>query len=437
MTNVFRLRACVCCCFSVAVALTASGGVHAFPSQQQLPEGGRDLRDAPPAAHGVAAVAEFALAGYDSPPPLAATALNYYVSPAGVDTASGSPTAPFKTLAHAALVVAGKAAAINAAGTRQGITVWVAPGTYEGGFKTSASGEAAPAARIYYVSTTKWGARIVPPAAGASNSAWSNRGNYVSIVGFEVDGSKRDARTAWRYGLYSGGSHTRFHGNKVHHIANHVPCTSVGGSAIGIDSYYRGVKGEVTDNVVHDIGQAGCRFTQGIYISTSASVKNNIVYRVAAAGIHLWHDANDVVVTNNTVSWSTHGIVVGGGDFYWRTIGADDIRVHRNVLHNNVYGISEVGKTGCDNVYKDNVAYKNKRNWSLKSCVTHTSATNTRQPSARRLRQPGAPDHHARNRGSPSAAPLPPVAVQSAAKMDAGAHTLSTSVTVPPQANKQ
>jgi hypothetical protein len=109
---------------------------------------------------------------------------------------------------------------------------------------------------------------------------------------------------------------------------------------------------------------------QGIYISTSAVVRNNVVSHVAAAGIHLWHDANDVVVTNNTVSWSTHGIIVGGGDFYWRTAGADNIRVQRNVLHDNLYGISETGKTGCNNVYRDNLAFNNTYNWSLKACVT-------------------------------------------------------------------
>ena len=310
------------------------------------------------------------------PPPLVPTAFNYYVSPAGVDTAPGTRAAPFRTLARAAAVVASNAAAIDSSGTMQGVTVWVAPGTYHGGFKTTASGNAAPAGRIYYVSTTKWGARIVPPpASGKINAAWSNRGNYVSIVGFDVDGRKRGSgAAAWRYGIYSGGSHTHVHANKVQHIATTVPCTSVGGAAIGIDSYYKGVKGEVTDNVVHDIGQAGCRFVQGIYISTSAVVDNNVVSRVAAAGIHLWHDANDVVVTNNTVSWSTHGIIVGGGDFYWRTIGADHIRVHNNVLHDNVYGVSERGKTGCNNVYSDNLAFKNRYDWSLKPCVTTNSS---------------------------------------------------------------
>jgi hypothetical protein len=375
MTRAFQRCGHALRCCSAAMALIASACAQVPQAQAQLA-----ARVANNGADGATAsgfstgAADFTLLGYGAPPSLVATAFNYYVSPAGADTAPGSRAAPFKTLTRAAAVVASKAAAIKSAGARQGITVWVAPGTYDGSVKTTASGDATPAGRIYYVSTTRWGARIVPPATGRIRSAWNNRGSYVSIVGFDVDGSQPGTGAAWRTGLYSGGSHTHFHGNKVHHIATTVPCNSAGGSAIGIDSYYQGVKGEVIDNVVHDIGQAGCRFVQGIYISTSAVVKDNVVYRVAAAGIHLWHDANDVLVTNNTVSWSTHGIVVGGGDFYWRTIGANHIRVQRNVLHNNVYGVSERGKTGCDNVYSDNLVAENTYNWSRKPCAAENHA---------------------------------------------------------------
>ncbi|MDN4040019.1 DUF1565 domain-containing protein [Massilia sp. YIM B02443] len=78
-----------------------------------------------------------------------ATPYNYYVAPNGSDTAAGTKAAPFKTLARAA-----KAA------TKAGTTVWVAPGTYAGGIKTVANGTSA--ARIYWVSTTKWGRQDRP-----------------------------------------------------------------------------------------------------------------------------------------------------------------------------------------------------------------------------------------------------------------------------------
>jgi hypothetical protein len=289
-----------------------------------------------------------------------ATAINYYVSPTGSDTAAGTRAAPFKTLARAA-----KAA------IKPGTTVFVAPGTYAGGFKTTGNGTAA--ARIYWVSTTKWGAKIVPPANSLNKTAWENRGHYVSIIGFEVDGSKIGSGTKWTLGIYTGGSYNVIEGNHVHHTANTIPCSSAGGSAIGVDSYYKGVMGDVIGNVVHDIGPAGCSYVQGIYHSTSGSIKNNVVYRVGSAAIHLWHDATNVKITNNTVSASNFGIIVGGGDYYFTSAGANNVAVHNNIVYDNKYGISEQGKTGTGNTYKNNLVYKNTTyNWQLRNGLTHT-----------------------------------------------------------------
>jgi len=271
---------------------------------------------------------------------------NFYVSPTGSGTAVGTKAAPFKTLARAA-----KAA------TKAGTTVFVAPGTYAGGFKTTANGTAA--SRIYWVSTTKWGAKIVPPAKSTNNSAWDNRGNYVSIIGFDIDGSKLGSGTKWVHGIYTGGSYNVIEGNHVHHMATTIPCNSAGGSAIGVDSYYKGVKGDVIGNVVNDIGPAGCTYVQGIYHSTSGTIKNNVVYRVGSAAIHLWHDATDIQIVNNTVSSSVFGIIVGGGDFYFTKAGANNVHVHNNIVYDNKYGISEQGTTGKGNTYKNNLVTKN------------------------------------------------------------------------------
>lgn len=289
-----------------------------------------------------------------------ATPYNYYVSPTGSDTAAGTKAAPFKTLARAA-----KAA------TRPGTTVFVAPGTYAGGFKTTASGTAASS--IYWVSTTKWGAKIVPPASSSNKTAWDNRGNYVSIIGFDVDGSKLGSGTKWTLGIYTGGSYNVIENNRVHHIAQTIACSSAGGSAIGVDSYYKGVMGDVIGNVVHDIGPAGCTYVQGIYHSTSGTIKNNVVYRVGSAAIHLWHDATNVKIINNTVSSSVFGIIVGGGDYYFTTAGANNVHVHNNIVYDNKYGISEQGKTGTANTYKNNLVFKNTTyNWQLRNGLKHT-----------------------------------------------------------------
>ena len=283
-----------------------------------------------------------------------ATANHLYVATTGTDSNPGTASAPFRTIARAAQVAS------------PDTTVHVAPGTYAGGFRTSASGTAGKS--IYYVSTTRWGARVVPPASSSNDTAWDNRGNYVVIDGFEIDGTTTQAGTPWSYGLYTGGSYDTIRNTHVHHIASKVACTSGGGSAIGVDGYYGGVMGTVEANLVHDIGPAGCSFIQGIYISTSGSVTNNVVYRVAEAGIHLWHDANHVTIANNTVAASNTGIIVGGGDFY-RTSGPDDYtNVRNNIVYDNRYGISEQGSTGIHNTYSNNLVYQNASyNWSLKN----------------------------------------------------------------------
>lgn len=291
-----------------------------------------------------------------------ATTYKLYVSPNGNDSSAGTATAPFRTLARAAR------------STRPSTTVFVAPGTYTGNLKTTIHGTAS--ARIYYVSTTKWGARIVPVAGSTVKAAWDNRGNYIDIVGFHIDGNG----SRWTGGIYNGGSYDVIRGNWVHHIAKNYTCTSGGGSAIGVDSYYRGVKGDVIGNLVHDIGPAGCRFVQGIYISTSGTVKNNVIYRVATGGIHLWHDANNVIITNNTVTTSGVGIIVGGGDYYHTSGPADYIAVYSNIVYDNNYGVSEQGRTGIHNTYRNNLVYKNPTyNWRLLNGTQHT-ATVTSDP---------------------------------------------------------
>jgi hypothetical protein len=291
-------------------------------------------------------------AGSASAASIPATTYNYYVATTGSDSNPGTKSAPFKTLARA----------VKAA-VKPSTTVWVGPGTYAGGFKTTASGTSS--GRIYWVSTTKWGAKVIP--SGTANTIWDNRGNYVNIVGFDIDGSTKSSVT---HGVYTGGSYSVIQENHVHHIAKGATCNSAGGSAVGSDSYYNGVWNDVIGNSVHDIGPAGCKYIQGIYISTSGSVKNNVVYRVGEAAIHLWHDANHVTITNNTVATSHYAIIVGGGNFYHTSAGDDYTVVNNNILIDNGYGISEQGTTGTHNSYSNNLVYGNGVSISLKNGLT-------------------------------------------------------------------
>ncbi len=282
-----------------------------------------------------------------------------YVSSSGSDENPGTSRQPFRTIVRAARAAA------------PGARVLVAPGTYSGGFRTNVDGE--PGKRIAFISSTKWGARIVPASRSPNKTAWDNRGDHIDIVGFEVDGSVHQSGTRWAQGIYNGGSHVSIRHNQVHHIAQANGCDRAGGAAIGVDSYYGGVNAHVISNLVHDIGPVGCRFVQGIYVSTSGQVKNNVIYRVAEGGVHLWHDARDVIITNNTVSNSNTGIIVGGGNFYRSSLGADNIVVHSNIVFDNVMGISEQGKTGNNNSYRNNLVYQNSRyDWKLKKGLSHS-----------------------------------------------------------------
>jgi hypothetical protein len=283
----------------------------------------------------------------------------YYVAPSGSDNAPGTRSAPFRTLARAAKAV-----------VEPGVVVMVAPGTYEGGLRTNVNGS--DIKPITYLSTTKWGAKIVPPTVSVNDTAWDNRGDHVTIMGFDIDGSQSRAGKAWSHGIYTGGSFSTIQENHVHHIAQSVTCNSAGGSAIGADSYYHGVQQEIFANTVHDIGLTGCKFIQGVYMSTSGIVANNLIYRVGEAAIHLWHDATNVLITNNTVADSHYGIIVGGGDFYFSTSGNNNTVVANNIVYGNGIGISEQGKTGSGNRYTNNLLYKNGTPVSLLNGLTAT-----------------------------------------------------------------
>lgn len=322
-------------------------------------------------AHAAAA----APAEYSTTP---ASKYHYYVSPDGSNSNPGTETSPFQTIEHAARFAV------------PGTTIHVAKGTYAGGFRTTMSGEAS--ARIVYLSTEKWGAKIVPPVRSDSHTAWDNRGSYVDIIGFEIDGRGSHTGTAWLHGIYNGGSHVSIRNNHVQHIAEKTRCGGIGSSGIGVDSYYRGVNSQVIGNSVHDIGPAGCRYGKGIYLNTTGKIQNNIVYAIGGAGIQLWHDANHATIANNTVVRSVSGILVGSGDYYHTKRPNDYTSVYNNIVYDNQFGITEHGWTGKNNTYRNNLVYQNSSaNWGLRNELKHTG-TISAAPQFVRYPKVGTPD---------------------------------------------
>jgi hypothetical protein len=277
-------------------------------------------------------------------------AVELYVGPNGSDHNDGSELRPWASLQHAADLV------------KPGMTVHAARGTYSGPVTSKKSGSST--ARIRFVSDAKWGALVKSKGAAGT---WTNRGDYVDIVGFDISGDGDN-------GIINWGSNVRIISNHVHHIP--APgCPGDGGSGI-VNANYTGSDDDIIGNVVHDVGEYDkvCARVHGIYHSNlRGNILNNITYRIQGFGIHLWHAATQVVIANNLV-FNNHygGIMVGVGDAPYSgdpAHPADYILVTNNIVfdNHNRYGIEEYGVTGLHNQYVNNLVYKNdSSDWQLK-----------------------------------------------------------------------
>ena len=275
-----------------------------------------------------------------SPAPAPASAAQeFFVSTSGSDSNSGSQSAPWATIQHAAtMVVAGN-------------TVHVAPGTYASPLTTTASGTAS--ARIRFVSDVQWGAQVTTTGASAS---WENNGDYVDIMGFSISGDGN-------IGILNQGSNVRIVGNEVHDIPV-SDCTENGGAGID-DANYSAQNDDIIANYVHDIGSLSraCLRVQGIYHSNlGGHIWNNISVRNEAWGIQLWHAANAVVVANNLSSQNgAGGVTVGAGDAPGGVTANNMVITNNVVLYNGSggtgVGILETGSTGPNNFYGNNVVF--------------------------------------------------------------------------------
>lgn len=316
-----------------------------------------------------------------SPSPSTTTTSTLYVSPGGNDTDDGTEDRPLRSPQ--------RAADLATAGT----LVRVAPGDY-GPVVSEHSGTAAE--RIVFESTTPHAARIV---TGDGTTPWTNRGDYVDIVGFEVSAPHS------REGIVSEASHVRVIGDHVHDTATEIPCTGNGGAGIN-HAGYRDTGNEVIGTLVHDIGPAGCDHVHGIYLSQSAGkIQNNIVYRVAAWGIHTWHAATGVTITNNLVfaagtraNGAGGGIVVGAGDNP-PGVYASDFLVANNIVIDSVRGITETGRLGSGNRYLNNLLDGNRSNLQLVN--GERAGTIIADPQLVDYRADGSGDYHPRA-GSPA-----------------------------------
>lgn len=274
-----------------------------------------------------------------------------YVATSGSDSNRGSRERPWQSLQHAAAMA------------KPGMTIHVAPGTYAGPVITNVSGTAD--ARIRFISDARWGAAI---RSYGGSDVWTNKGSYVDIAGFDIRGDGAN-------GILNWGSQVRIIANHVHDIpAPH--CTGDGGAGID-NAEYNASDNDVIGNVVHDIGEGpgSCGRVHGIYHSNlRGHIYNNVVYRSAGYGIHLWHAASNVVIANNTLvgnGGGVHrggctggGIVVGDGDAPGGKVNDYSVVVNNIIYNNGCVGIVEYcykgeNCTGPHNQYKNNLVYGN------------------------------------------------------------------------------
>lgn len=265
---------------------------------------------------------------------------DWFVSVDGSDRNSGrTPEEAFATIGRAARRA------------RPGETIVVGEGTYVGPVKTEVHGTRDRP--IIYISSTPLGAKI---DATGENAAWTNTGDYVDIIGFEVTGSDY-------IGIYNRASHVRVIGNWVHDLA--VPsCNEPNGGAGIQHGNYEAHESQTLGNLVHGITPAGgyCNLIHGIYHSqVGGNIQNNIVYDVTARGIQTWHVARAVTITNNLV-WNTEtGILVGANDS-----DGSEYNVSNNILINNQFGIRESGhRSGDHNRFNNNLMYRNDEDFEV------------------------------------------------------------------------
>jgi hypothetical protein len=275
-----------------------------------------------------------------------------YVSTSGSDSNSGALSAPFRTIQKAA----------NAA--TAGSTIHVAAGNYAETIVSRVSGSAA--ARIRFISDTKWGAKILPNGVGGY-TMWSAQGGFTDIEGFEVNGT---GGTNVRVGIYLNGGNSSVKNSLVHHVAETSGCDNRGGAGL-LSDQGRGptfTNYDFIGNTVHHVG-AGCGWIQGIYHSSSGNIKNNVVY-AASQGLNLGHDAHNINAVNNTLFGNSgYGVHYGGcQEAYNNGCPTYGIKVHNNIIFDNYGGVAgPITVEDVDNEVKNNLIYGNTKNFDLAS----------------------------------------------------------------------
>lgn len=310
-----------------------------------------------------------------------ASAADYYVATTGSNsytaTQAQNSATPWKTIQKAADTVPA------------GSKVHVAPGNYTGTL-TIAKGGTSEATRVYFVSDTKWGAKILGDPANASGAVVI-MAPYVSLEGFDISTASKPATYYNGVTITGtggvGGSYVIVKGNYIHNINT----SDDHGLGVSDEYYYLASDGNAKSRYNQVIGNFITK-TDGyaVYISTyQATVANNVIVDVGRFGIHLWHAANQATVVNNTIvnvhrgvpTDSEHqdsaGIIVGAGDEPGGVTN-NSTKVHNNIIMGTLNGgVTEYGATGSGNSYQNNLFYNaGSYNYALKNKLAGSGTVN-------------------------------------------------------------
>jgi parallel beta-helix repeat protein len=276
-----------------------------------------------------------------APPPSLGT--DYYVAPDGSDSTDGSAAHPWATIRHADSLA------------QPGWVIHVAPGVYPGPMTTSSSGNLS--GRIRYISDAKWGAIVSCTSSVPCPRVWTQNGNYVDVVGFEI--TSQNSGTWEGLGWY--GSHGLVQGNKVHDIGC-AGAGSNGGDAIG--TYSGATYTTIDANMAYDVGLGtGYNTVHGIYINSTqyVTVSNNLVFNNEVWGIIFHHGTGPYYakIVNNTVFNNAGGIILEGKTSSY--IANNILAYNTRTVPSTKQALRECCQlnTGATNIYTHNLFYQN------------------------------------------------------------------------------
>lgn len=279
---------------------------------------------------------------------------NFYVSTTGKDANPGTPSAPWRTVQHAADTA------------RAGSTVLVRGGVYEELVTIHASGNSSDG---YITFRSSPGETAILDAThfipqGRSGIVTIHNQSYVRITGFEIRNfiTAEHRLSPLGISVTGAGSHIELLKNNVHHIENNFPgrdAPGSGGNGFGIAVYGTDAQTPITDllidgNEVHHLktGSSESLVVNGNV--TNFRITHNVVHDNNNIGIDVIgfertapdpavDQARDGLVSENLV----YNITSRGNPAYGNDQSSDGIYVdggtrvliERNIIHDVDFGI--------------------------------------------------------------------------------------------------